>query len=406
MVGAGTGALPAQRGGEAAGPASPPGAELTISVMTMGVGPEVWERFGHNAIVVQDGLRGTSTSYNYGMFSFRQENFLLRFLQGRMLYWMTGYPTDADVPRYIAARRSLWLQQLELAPAERLAMRDFLEWNARPANAYYRYDYYLDNCSTRVRDALDRILHGGLRAQMGGLASGDFRFHTRRLNTHNLALYTGLELILGPSVDRPVTRWDEMFLPLKLRDHLREATRPGPDGQPIPLVREERVLYQSDAWPVPDRPPTWWPGYLLAGLLAGGLLFLLGVSARRSAAARRGLLLAGSVWSVTVGVLGLVLVLVWAFTDHRVAFRNQNLLQLPVLYLGLAAILPGAIRDRPGPRRAAAWLALAIGAMSLLGVLLKAVPSLEQFNTDVLALFVPINVGLSLAILRWNRPQR
>ncbi len=385
------------------GVANPPGSELTIAVMTMGIGPAVWERFGHNAIVVQDRVRGTSTSYNYGMFSFRQKNFLLRFLQGRMHYWMAGYPTDADLPRYVAAQRSVWLQELALTPAERLALRDFLEWNAQAANAHYRYDYYLDNCSTRVRDAIDRILHGAFKAQMAGPATGDFRFHTRRHNTHDLALYTGLELILGPSVDQPATRWDEMFLPLMLRDYLRESTRPGPDGRPMPLVREERVLYQNNAWSVPERPPTWWPGYLIAGLLAGGTFLVLGRGARRTAAARRGLLFFGVSWSVIVGVLGLVLAGVWAFTDHRVAFRNENILQLPVLYLGLAAVLPGALRERPGLGRAAAWLALAIGAMSLLGLMLKVVPGLDQFNTEILALFVPANVGLSLAILRWGR---
>ena len=139
----------------------PPGSELTISIMTMGAGAEVWERFGHNAIVVEDRRLGSSVAYNYGMFSFRQENFLLRFLQGRMMYWMAGISTPkASCPSTATLQRSVWQQELNLTPAQRLALRDFLEWNARKENRFYRYDYYRDNCSTRVRDAIDRVLGG------------------------------------------------------------------------------------------------------------------------------------------------------------------------------------------------------------------------------------------------------
>src|SRR6185369_8045626 len=69
----------------------PPGSELTISLMTMGIGERVWERFGHNAILVEDRARGTAQAYNYGMFDFRQKNFLLNFIKGRMWYWMQGF---------------------------------------------------------------------------------------------------------------------------------------------------------------------------------------------------------------------------------------------------------------------------------------------------------------------------
>ncbi len=254
-------------------PSAVPGSELTIYVMTMGTGAEVWERFGHNAVVVEDHRRGTSTAYNYGMFSFRQENFLLRFLQGRMNYWMAGYPTDEDVPRYVAAERSVWQQELNLTPAQRLAFRTYLQTNALPENRFYRYDYYRDNCSTRVRDAVDQVIGGAFHAQMGGPASGSYRFHTQRLNTQSLPLYTGLLLVLGHPVDAPRTKWEEMFLPLKLRDYLREVRIPDSTGQLVPLVRSERTLYQSQSFPVPDAPPNWWPAYLAVGAVFGGLLW-------------------------------------------------------------------------------------------------------------------------------------
>src|SRR5688500_18578995 len=118
-----------------------PGDALTVSLVTMGVGVRVWERFGHNAILVEDRARGTRTAYNYGLFDFRQEDFLVRFIQGRMWYWMQGLDADAMLQSYIRDNRSVWIQELELSPGQRVALQEFLLWNERPENRYYRYDY-------------------------------------------------------------------------------------------------------------------------------------------------------------------------------------------------------------------------------------------------------------------------
>ncbi|MDQ3207872.1 MAG: DUF4105 domain-containing protein, partial [Gemmatimonadota bacterium] len=122
--------------------------------MTMGPGKAVWERFGHNAIWIHDPVQGTDKAYNYGLFDLRQENFLVRFLQGRMWYWMQGFPAQSYVELYRRANRSVWVQELEMPPQSRRELQNFLEWNERPENRFYHYDYYRDNCSTRVRDAL------------------------------------------------------------------------------------------------------------------------------------------------------------------------------------------------------------------------------------------------------------
>jgi hypothetical protein len=383
--------------------AEPPGSQLTISVMTMGVGAQVWERFGHNAIIVEDRSRGTSTAYNYGMFSFRQDNFLLRFLQGRMTYWMAAYPTAGDIPRYVAARRSVWRQELNLTPAQRIALRDYLQTNARPENRFYRYDYYLDNCSTRVRDALDHALGGAIQAQMQGPASASFRFHTQRLNTHNLPLYTGLLLVLGHGVDRPVTRWDEMFLPLKLREYLRDVRVTDSAGRERPLVASEETVFESQAHPVPDAPPAWWPGYLAVGVALGATFWWAAGAGRGSGLARTSLLASGTSWSLLTGVAGAILAGLWGFTDHTVAARNENVLQATLFALVVGLVLPAALRDRPWALRAARVFAWMVGGLSVLGLLLKLVPVFDQVNGQILALFVPANVGLAIAVERWAR---
>jgi hypothetical protein len=150
--------------------------------MTMGIGERVWERFGHNAILVEDRARGTAQAYNYGMFDFRQKNFLLNFIKGRMWYWMQGFGLAPTLDIYVRANRSVWVQELNLTPAQRLSLARFLEWNERPENRFYRYDYYRDNCSTRVRDAIDKAINGRLRAATDTIQTPySYRWHTARL---------------------------------------------------------------------------------------------------------------------------------------------------------------------------------------------------------------------------------
>jgi hypothetical protein len=378
--------------------AEEPGARLTVYLMTMGPGSAVWERFGHNAIYIHDPDRGTDDTYNYGLFDFRQENFVLRFIQGRMWYWMAGFPAERYVQQYVRDNRSVWLQELEMPPQARLELQRFLQWNEQPEHRYYHYDYYRDNCSTRVRDALDRFLGGAIHRETAALPTGTtYRFHTSRLTANDKPVFTGLMLALGPGVDRPISAWEEMFLPMSLRDYARRITVTGPGGRPVPLVRSERTLFESTAEAPPDRPPAWTPWYLLLGSAIGGLALLLG---RRSGGrgARSGLRWLVGVWSVAVGLAGVVLAGLWGLTDHAMAYRNENLFQAsPVaLLLPVLLVLWGRGSERAG-RRAAA-LAAVLAGLSLAGWVLQALPGLDQVNGPIIALALPIHLGVAGAL--------
>jgi hypothetical protein len=214
--------LAALAGPVAAQDAPPPGAEYRISVLTAGVGAEVWELWGHNMIRVRNDLTGADLVYNWGMFSFAQKGFVTRFLMGRMNYWMASDGTARTLRLYEHFDRTIIEQQLDLTPEQRVQLVSFLEWNAEEANRYYHYDYYVDNCSTRLRDAIDRTLGGALRRATEGVDAGStYRNETRRLSAQDELLYTGLMIGLGPFTDRPMSRWDEMFLPGKVMERLR-----------------------------------------------------------------------------------------------------------------------------------------------------------------------------------------
>ena len=376
-----------------------PGTELSVYLVTMGPGREVWEWFGHNALWVRDSQRGVDHVYNYGMFSFEQEDFLLSFVRGRLVYWMEGFDTEAHLKTYIAANRSVWIQELNLTPRQRFALRDFLEWNDRPENRFYQYDYYLDNCSTRIRDALDRVLGGRIRQQTELTeTSTTYRFHTQRIVANDVFVHTGLLLALGQDVDRPLTAWKEMYLPLKMRERVREITVLDAQGSVVPLVRSERTLFASSRAPLPGRPPSWSLAYLGVGVMIAVGLIGLGVKARESRIARVAASCLTGFWTLLTGAGGLVLAVLWAFTDHWAAYRNENLFFFNPLAFLLVVLLPLLVlRVRWAPR-ASVMLGLAVAGLSVLGFGLQLLPWMDQANGQVVSLALLPNVAMAWVI--------
>ncbi len=384
----------------AAAPRVEPGSELTVYLMTFGPGREVWERFGHNAIWIHDSIGGTDQAYNYGLFDFRQEHFILRFVRGQMWYWMAGFPAQSYVRQYQRDNRSVWIQELEIPPAARGELQRFLQWNERPENKFYHYDYYRDNCSTRVRDALDRVLGGAIRRQTEAVPSGTtFRFHTQRLTANDPFIFTGLLLALGERVDRPISAWEEMFLPLAMRQHLRRIRVAGPGGTSVPLVRSERTIFESIAPAPADAPPDWLAAYLAIGGIIGASAYSAGSRARESRSARAAFLGVAGGWSLVAGLAGVILAGLWWFTDHTMAACNENLLQMNPVSLALLPLLPGAIRGRGDPR----WrsrLSIGIALLAASGFAIQALPWFQQVNGPVIALALPAHLGIAAALIR------
>ena len=121
----------ASGGAQSTESAGPPGSELTVYLMTMGQGDQVWERYGHNAIGIRNSRTNLDVVFNWGLFSFDEPGFIGRFLRGEMMYWMGGEDAASSLAQYRMLNRTVEVQELNLSPAQRLALFEFIQFNAR-----------------------------------------------------------------------------------------------------------------------------------------------------------------------------------------------------------------------------------------------------------------------------------
>jgi len=253
----------------------------------MGPGDEVFERFGHISIRLHDLRTGADTAYNWGMFSFAQPRFLQRFLTGETRYWMQGFPAVPLIEAYRNSGRWVTEQELDLTPEQADSLRRFIQWNALEEHKWYRYDYYRDNCSTRVRDALDMVLGGAFHREVVAHAHGvTHRSETLRLAAAYPTLDVAMDFALGGRADAVMTAWEELFIPMRLRELIREVRVPRDDGTTAPLVRAERSLVLDDRYAERPAPPDLFRPLFVLGLGSAACLLLLGQVAIRSMLAR------------------------------------------------------------------------------------------------------------------------
>jgi hypothetical protein len=112
--------------------------------------------YGHTAIRVSDPSRNIDVVFNYGVFSFDSPNFMYRFAKGQTDYLMIGQKFDTFLPEYEQDRRSVYEQELNLSLEGKCQLFQALIENSRPENRQYRYNFFMDNCATRVRDMIER----------------------------------------------------------------------------------------------------------------------------------------------------------------------------------------------------------------------------------------------------------
>lgn len=382
--------------GAQAAPAEPP--VPRISLLTFAPGEVYWQRFGHNALMVEPGDGSPTAVYNYGIFDFFQKNFFLNFARGHMQYRLAAIPVPNTLAEYAAEGRWVYQQQLALSPAQARTLAGFLAENARPENAEYRYDYFRANCSTKVRDALDRALGGALHRPWSATpTTASFRSEATRLMSPVAPLMLGMDYLLGPAADEPISLWEQAYVPEVLMQAVREQRI---DGQPL-VAREGYWLPPAGGPKTPTEAFEFtWQALALGLELALALVLL---TRWRAADVARGAYLVLSLLPTFIGGLaGLVLLAAWTLTDHWAMAGNHNLLLFNPLALLLLPTLVRSLRADWRPPRWTRMLSMLIALGALIALALQPLPGAQQQLPWIL-FWLPTHLALAWSLRKIGR---
>ena len=252
-------------------------AEVRVELLTFAPGEEIWSRYGHSGIRVTDTESGMDVVFNYGNAPFGRPDFIWGFLRGRAQFYLAVASWRATVAHYIMQDRTIIRQPLNLSADQTRELARFLRWNAQAENRDYFYNHFFDNCSTRVRDALDEFTDGAVSDAARLRRPGwTFRDQTLAANAGNIAYLIALDLGSGSNQDEQPTAVEELFLPMFLMAAVTDATNVI-NGQTVPLAQPATIVFRRRG--DPPQSGSRLAGrrvVILVGLSLGALLLGLG----------------------------------------------------------------------------------------------------------------------------------
>ncbi|MDR2617377.1 MAG: DUF4105 domain-containing protein [Treponema sp.] len=390
--------LPAQDAAEDAG------SSLVLKLAVMGPGDELYFWWGHIGLIIEDAGTGDARFYDWGIFSFENENFFANFAFGRLLYSCGSSQAARNINYYIGNNRDITVYTLDIPADKKEEVRSFAEWNVRPENRDYYYHHFKDNCSTRIRDILDMATSGAFKARYGD-APGRYtlRQHVRRHTWFSPFFDWILNFWMGQDIDKPITVWDEMFLPAEVGARIQDFSYTGGDGVERRLVsRVERVNNAVGRPPVLEVPRKQWPRELALGcVVAVFMAVLLFFKSQENRAADLVWAIAQGCLGFFFGAVGTILLFMMAFTNHDYTYHNINILYInPLLLAALPLGILYALTYSPQEKRK--WELIIkilwsyVLGFGLLSLLLRALPNIWQQNQVTLTMVLPFAAVLSL----------
>ncbi|MBK5202767.1 MAG: DUF4105 domain-containing protein [Prolixibacteraceae bacterium] len=219
--------------------------ETKISVLTCGLGDQIYSLYGHSAIRVKDPVIKLDIVFNYGVFSFNSGNFVYRFAKGQTDYMLAAERYSDFYRSYLSEKRSITEQVLDLTQNEEQNVWDFLVNNAKPENRVYRYNFFNDNCSSRIRDVFKQQTDGELIFKDKKGEGKTFRQYVTKYQKQIPWLDFSIQLVLGSPSDEIASAYNEMFLPEFLYKHFAGA-KILKDGKERPFVKKQNILIKEE----------------------------------------------------------------------------------------------------------------------------------------------------------------
>ena len=353
-----------------------------VSLLTADPGTELYSSFGHSAIRLREiGSDGRDLVFNFGTFDFDTPNFYGKFATGKLNYMLSMTTYDRFIIEYDYYKRGLREQVLDLNQEQKDFLLQHMDAQYAPERRFYKYDFFYNNCATKIRDAFDIAIDEQL---VWGDTIAEEKTFRNLIDEFVLPLPWadfGIDLALGAVIDRPATQLEKQFLPTYMEQAFANATIVE-NGVSRPLVKQSRVLleYPKEATSQTLLNPTvifWLLVVVFAALTLYGF--------------KKGKLMKGLdiAFFGTLGFLGVVVAFLWFFTDHSATLWNWNILwAFPghlVLVWGLVA--------RPNAAWISSYLLFVLG--STVVVLLLWMLGVQSFSPAL----VPI---LLLLLLRAN----
>ncbi|MGK0386491.1 MAG: hypothetical protein ACI849_001108 [Patiriisocius sp.] len=295
--------------------------DAEISIVTIGPGDQLYDSFGHNAIRVSDPSNGKDMAFNYGTFDFNTPNFYIKFGRGQLPYTLSVKSYQSFIRNYVAERRWIKEQQLDLTYGEKVTIFDFLINNAQPQNKEYQYDFFFDNCSTRIRDVLVAGLGNKLAYQDELYVPTQYTFRTliqQRLDWNTWGS-VGIDIALGAVIDRIARPWEHQYLPDYTLDAAATATITR-NGETKPLVKKNVIT--NEAGPRDTRGSFFLSPFFVFLILGLGILYITTKDIKQQ---KRTRWLDGTIF-LSTGIIGMLLLVLWLGTDHTATVNNYNVL--------------------------------------------------------------------------------
>ena len=291
-----------------------------ISVLTMGPGTNLNDSFGHSAFRISDTIQNIDVVYNYGVYNFDTPNFYLKFVKGQLMYQLDLTDFSLFYQHYSDQDRWIKEQVLNLTIKEKQEIFDFLQKNYLPENRKYIYDFFFENCATRIRDVLADVLKNKLVLDKNFVSKTHTFRQLIQKNVHwNSWGSFGMDLAIGAVVDRNASSWEHQFLP----EYIFKALEKGQIKRGLgatDLVKKTSILNKKTAKEKSEI--LLMSPFFIISLLA---FIILGVTFKDYQNNSRSRWMDCGLYALT-GFIGVFLLLLWFATDHFATQNNYNLL--------------------------------------------------------------------------------
>jgi len=348
-----------------------------ISLITCSPGEEVYSKFGHTAIRINDVKSGNDLVFNYGIFSFETENFYYKFIKGETDYQLGIYDTRYFLPEYAQRNSMVWEQVLNLEPNEKRKLINLLLANYEPQNRTYRYNFVFDNCSSRPRDKIIAALNGYIKFQTTN-SPKTFRQWVGVYVGTDTWLKFGIDIVFGMDADQIADTNESMFLPENLMLEFQSAEVVTKNGRSRKLVTQKNILVNKNV--IASSPDSWLfkPTTIAVIILILGLLLTIwDVKSRK-----RHFKIFDTLILFITGIGGLIAFYLMFFSLHPLVKSNFNLLWLNPLNVFLAVLI--WIKQA----RVGLFYYQMINIALLLGALIAFAVSEQSFNTATFPIIV------------------